>query len=129
MKFSILTFVSALLLVACAAPVKVNSPVEFPAREPAASRLRHIAVVRFERIGPTDITPQVEVALSSARLRGSPYFTLVERGRLDDALRELRLAESGIVNAATASRVGEMVAAKGIYMGSVTRGPLPVRPV
>jgi hypothetical protein len=127
-KYWLLTFISAMLLAACAGPAKVESEVQMPAKVPEASRLRHIAVVRFERIGPTDITPQVEAELSAARLRGGPYFTLIERSRLDEALKELRLAESGVVNAATASRVGQMVAAKGIYMGSVTRDDVSNQP-
>jgi hypothetical protein len=128
MNYSLLMYVTATLLVACAGPAKVDSEVQMPAKVPEASRLRHIAVVRFERIGPTDITPQVEAELSAARLRGGPYFTLIERSRLDEALKELRLAEAGIVNAATASRIGQMVAAKGIYMGSVTRDDVSNQP-
>lgn len=123
-----LLLVSTVLVAACAGPARVDSEMQMPAKVPEASRLRHIAVVRFDRIGPTDITPQVEAELSAARLRGGPYFTLVERGRLDEALRELRLGDSGIVNAATASRVGQMVAAKGIYMGSVTRDDVSNQP-
>lgn len=128
MRNLVLISALAMLLGACASPPVVESDVQLPARVPEAARLTHVAVLGFGRAGPTDIAPQVEAELSGARLAGNPYFTLVERARMDAAVKELSLASTGLINEATAARVGKMIAAKGIYTGTVTRDQVSDQP-
>lgn len=105
----------------CAMPGKLSSEMQMPARSMDAARLRSIAVLRFDATGHQDITTDIESALTSAKIDGRPYFTVVERRRLDDAIREMRLGESGLVNPANAAKLGQAIAAKGIYMGAIVR--------
>lgn len=117
-------WLAALLLpivAGCAMPGKIASEMQMRPNHPEAGRLRSIAILRFDATGHQDITPDVEAALTSATFEGRPYFTVVERRRLDEALRELRLASSGALDPSTAAKLGQMIAAKGVYMGSIAR--------
>lgn len=109
------------VLAGCAAPVKVDTDILLPPRVLEAARLKRVAVLRFDRLGGTDITADVEAQLANARVEGAPFFTLVERARLSEAMKEMRLAESGALNTTTASKLGQMIAANGLYMGGITR--------
>ena len=111
----------AIVVAGCAAPAKISSEMRMPAKSPDAARLRTIAVMPFESKGQQDVTPEIEALLASIQIEGRPYFTVVERSRLNEALKELRLGESGAIDAATAAKLGQMIAANGIYLGAVTR--------
>jgi hypothetical protein len=50
-------------------------------------------------------------------------FDLVERQQLDAILRELKLSQTDLVDPATAARIGKIVAAEGLLIGSVTATP------
>jgi Curli production assembly/transport component CsgG/Glucodextranase, domain B len=50
-------------------------------------------------------------------------FDLVERQQLEVVLRELKLSQTELVDPATAAKVGKLVAAEGILIGSVTETP------
>jgi hypothetical protein len=53
-----------------------------------------------------------------------PAFRLVERGQLDQVLKELGLQQTGLVDSATAIKLGKMVQAQAVLIGSVSdRGP------
>ncbi|MBL8339873.1 MAG: peptidoglycan-binding protein [Rubrivivax sp.] len=117
----VLAAVSVLAAGCVAPPVMVSSAVQMPARSTEASRLRTVAVLPFGARGETDVTAEVEAALVQVLVEEKKYFTLVERGRLDDAIKEMQLAGAGVVDPAAAARLGKMVAAQGIYTGAVTR--------
>lgn len=57
--------------------------------------------------------------LLTTDLARSSKVTLVERSRLSDVLRELDLARSGRVDSASAPRVGKLIRAKRLVLGSV----------
>ena len=46
-------------------------------------------------------------------------FNIVERSRLDEVLKEQKLSQSAIVDPETAARIGKIVAAESILMGSI----------
>lgn len=56
-------------------------------------------------------------------LSGSRQVRIVERGRLGEILRELDLGQSGRVDSATAPRVGRLVRAERLVLGSVETLP------
>ena len=69
-------------------------------------------------------------SLLVADLSQSASLTLVERLRVDAVLRELQLAESGRVDTVTAPRVGRLLGARQIVVGSIdmrTRNSLRVQ--
>ncbi len=61
--------------------------------------------------------------LITTDLARSGQLTLVERTRLGDVLRELDLAASGRVDSATAPRVGRLVSARRLVIGSLDELP------
>ncbi len=61
--------------------------------------------------------------LLTTDLARSGQLTLVERTRLGDVLRELDLAASGRVDSATAPRVGRLVSARRLVIGSLDELP------
>jgi hypothetical protein len=71
------------------------------------------------------VADNVREDLSSALLNVQPRaFRLVERGQLDKVLKELGLPQTGLVDSATAIKLGKMVQAQAVLIGSVSdRGP------
>lgn len=56
-------------------------------------------------------------------LQRSDQLQLVDRLRLDALLREVQLVEAGRVDPATAPRVGKLVGARRLVLGSLAQGP------
>lgn len=56
--------------------------------------------------------------IASSELLNQPGIVLIERQRLKDVLSELRLGPSGVVDGATAAKVGRMVGANYMAFGS-----------
>lgn len=115
----------------CSAPIKTATMSQMPANFSEAARLKRVVVLKFDTGGGNprdrrsesghDITSELEAQLAGVLINGQPHFTVVERARMNEALKEMRLAESGALDATTASQLGKMVAANGVYMGSVAQ--------
>lgn len=113
---------AAVALVGCAAPTSTPVAVVRPAESDRATSLRRVVVVPFEsRAGAIDITAEVESMLASVQVNGQHYFTVVERARIQQLMKELKLAESGAIREDSAAKLGRMLGAKGVYTGSITR--------
>jgi hypothetical protein len=83
------------------------------------SRLR-VALLPFERNGePSTVSRLVEEKVLGALL-DRRRFDVVERRRLDEVLRELKLSRSEAADAASTLRVGRILAAGGLLLGSLS---------
>lgn len=83
---------------------------------------RTLGVLPFaSAVGDTALTPLAYALadLLTTDLARSARLTLVERARLGDVLRELDLAAAGRVDAATAPRVGRLLQAHRLVVGSL----------
>ncbi len=118
-KIAALLF-SLQLLLACAAPTKIDTSVVLPARFHEATTIRDIAVLPFAGPDGAAFTAEIEEVLATVRIDERPYFKLVDRTNLDKILSEMKLSMSGMFDQETAGKVGKMVGAKGIYTGVVT---------
>lgn len=118
--FQSVSLVIVLVATGCATP-KVETEQLVPARSPEASRLKRVAVLPFSGLNGADVTSDVETLLAGIVIQESRYFEVVERQRLSALMSELRLASTGVIDDSTASRLGKMAAANGIYLGRVTR--------
>ena len=80
-----------------------------------------VAIARFAGIGISDPAAVEDVLedLSTALVK-TGVFQLVERSRLDDVLRELRIQNSGLVDSSTAKKLGRLVGAKAVLVGSIS---------
>ncbi|HPX12421.1 MAG TPA: CsgG/HfaB family protein [Syntrophales bacterium] len=107
-----------LLVSGCATKIKVN--MLQPAKYHQASLTRTVAVLPFEGKDGAAFASELESVLASVMIGGKPYFTLVDRMSINKTLSELQLSQSGLLDEKTASTVGRMLGAQGIYTGTVT---------
>jgi tetratricopeptide (TPR) repeat protein len=108
-----------LLINGCATkiPITMLQPAEYH----EASLTKTVAVLPFSGQGGQQITSEVEGVLGSINIDGKNYFTLVDRNALDKIMKEMKLGQSGMVDANTAAEVGKLIGAQGIYTGAVTQ--------
>ncbi len=91
-----------------------------------------IGVLPFQLLAKDDELSALGFALAdllTTDLSRSARISLVERSRLSDVLRELDLARTGRVDSASAPRVGKLVRARRLVLGSVDtlKGELRLR--
>ncbi len=80
-----------------------------------------IAVSRFKGIGisnPASVEDVLE-DLGTALVK-TGVFRLVERTQLDQVLRELKIQSSALVDSATAKKLGKLVGARAVLVGSIS---------
>jgi len=83
---------------------------------------RSMAIVPFATPANDTLLRPLSFALSDlllSDLASSPQLMLVERANMDAMLRELALVDEGVVDPRTAPRVGRLVGARRILIGSV----------
>lgn len=116
----IISFIGALLLMnGCATKVALN--MLQPAEYHQASLTKSVAVLPFNGPQGQQITAEIEGVLGSISIDGKNYFTVVDRTALDKVFGEMKLSQSGMVDQGTASKIGKLVGAQGIYTGAVTQ--------
>src|SRR4051812_45206452 len=87
-----------------------------------ADRTRRIAIMPFENLNKNDKTMDwigagIAETLTTelGRIRD---LTLVERSQLNEALKEIKLGQSGVVDTATAQKAGRAIGADSVVIGS-----------
>jgi len=118
-KWTMEKFVLCALLITtgCATTIKTN--VLMPGRVDQAAQFKSVAVMPLDGPDGKTFTSVMESTLASVIINDKQYFQIVDRGSLDKAMGEMKLAMTGMVDANTAAQVGKMVGAKGIYTGTV----------
>lgn len=95
-----------------------DAAAKLPDLNPAA-----VAVFPFaadDALARRKVNVAVEELLTEKLLR-EPRFRLLERGRLDDVLREQKLGLSGAIDSGTAAQVGKLAGVRLAVLGTVTR--------
>lgn len=85
-----------------------------------AKEPEHVAVLYFENQGNPELEP-LKVGLAQmliTDLTGEPGIVVVERAKLQAILDELELGHSGKVEGDTAAKVGKLLGAKWLILGS-----------
>jgi hypothetical protein len=108
-----------LLLAGCATQVRLN--MLLPADYHEASLMKTVAVLPFGGPDGQAVAAEFEAVLAGINIDDRQYFTLVDRSSIDRTISELKLGQSGLVEAGTAARIGGLVGAQGIYSGVVTQ--------
>src|SRR5262245_2144822 len=86
-----------------------------------ADKTRRLAILPFQNTNggkPLDYLSFAIAETLITELGRIPDLTLVERTRLNDAQREIKLGQSGAVDQATAQKVGRLLGADDIVIGS-----------
>ena len=107
------------LFAGCATKVRLN--MLLPADYHEASLTKTVAVLPFGGSNGVATAAEFEAILGSINIDNKQYFTLVDRSSIDKTISELKLAQSGLVDAGTAAKIGGLVGAQGIYAGVVTQ--------
>lgn len=93
------------------------------AASPKGQTTYRIAVMDFAPAAEGDALASLGKGLASmltTDLTGVAGFELVERARLEDVVGELKLGRSGLVDAKTAAKLGKLVAASHLVVGTFT---------
>jgi len=83
-----------------------------------------IALVEFSGVGSRETLGEASAQmheLVAARLADEPGLRLVDREKLDKALEELKLSQTGLVDPATATDVGKIVGARIFVVGKLMK--------
>ncbi|TSA47113.1 MAG: hypothetical protein D4R56_02685 [Deltaproteobacteria bacterium] len=107
------------LFAGCATQIRLN--MLLPADYHEASLTKTVAVLPFGGPGGAAAAAEFEAVLGGINIDNKPYFTLVDRSSIDKTISELKLAQSGLVDAEAAAKIGGLVGAQGIYAGVVTQ--------
>jgi hypothetical protein len=114
---------SALLCVALAGCVTGNQTPELRTMAapnfPAAANLRRVAVLPFQGPDGERATLEFESMLAQVQTSGGAYFTVIDRRTLQNAMNELRLSNSGLVDPSQLARLGKFLGVQGIYTGTI----------
>jgi len=105
------------LLPGCATKVKIN--MIQPAQYHEASLTKAVAVLPFTGPEGKEFAAEIEGVIAGIGIDDKRYFTLVDRTELDKTISEMKLTQSGLVDQKTATRLGKLVGAQGIYTGVI----------
>lgn len=93
--------------------------IKRPAKNPEAGDLQRIAVIPPNGDGSNEFTQRFESALASVKVGGQPYFQVVSRADLDEALAKQGLSRSGKVGVGSAAKVGRLLDVDGVYIPQI----------
>jgi len=80
-----------------------------------------IAVVDFRSLGLDEFVGQTIAEIIRTELIGTGKFKVLERGALQKVLEEQQLSMSGVADEQTAVKVGKLVGAKFVVVGSISK--------
>jgi len=87
----------------------------------AAAGVTRVAVLPFENLTKEGSAPGIAAEEFSLQLGKTGLFNLVERSRVEELWREQDLDTLSRFDAGTAARIGKMLGAEAVILGSVTR--------
>jgi len=111
----------ALILLYTGCATKIKTTMLAPAKSHEASTLKRIAVLTFSGRGARNLNADIEALLVKIRVNDKPYFSVVERSAMQKILREQAFHLSGAVDQKTAVKIGRLVGAEGVILGTVVR--------
>jgi len=109
-------FLLALLAFGCAP--KVDIQVTMPAKAHEATEIKKVAVFSFDGNYGKQASVEIENVLASADVKGQKYFTVVDRQNIQRVMSEQKFQTSGIVDENTAVKLGKLIGAEGVYIGT-----------
>ena len=112
----VILFLLSLLAYGCAP--KVATQVTMPAKDQEAAEIKKVAVLPFDGNYGKQASVEIENVLTSADVKGQKYFTVVDRQNIQKVMSEQKLQTSGIVDVNTAVKLGKIIGAEGVYIGS-----------
>ena len=96
----------------------------------AADKFKRIAIMPFDNLGNDKALNSLGIGIAETlitELGRIPDLTLVERTRLNDAQKEIKLGQSGAVDNTTAQKMGKFLGADAVVVGSFQRDQQKLR--
>jgi len=117
-KITLLFITTILMFLITGCAQKVNVRALEPAEIDRVSNTKKITVTSFQndRVG---LSRKIEANLASFSIDTKNYFTMISRNDFEKIIKEQKLQNSGLVEAGTAVRVGELIGAEAIISGNV----------
>ncbi len=117
MRTSVLVLLGLLLATGCSYKVKVHALQ--PAKVDRVAKTKTIAVHPFssDKIG---LSSKIEAELSSKRVDGKNYFTIISRNDIERIFREQKLQYSGLLDESTSVQAGNLLGAQALISGVVS---------
>ena len=115
-KVGIVVITGALVMSGCAQKVRIKALN--PAEVGVMASKKRVAVTNFKNDG-VGLSGKIEAELARQRLDKKPYFTVLSRKDLNKIIAEQKLQSSEMVDASTATRIGEVIGAQAIITGEV----------
>ena len=112
----VLSSIASIVFLGCSAK-KVTIKAQLPAEVDSLTKKRSLAVLPFKGDN-INFTGRLESKLASVRIKGKPYFKVVNRDKIGDVLKELKFQSSELVGQ-KAAKFGKLVGAQVIITGNV----------
>lgn len=113
--------IALLTISAFSCSTAIQTRMLVPAKSHEVARLRTIAVLPFDGPRGSQVSSDIEALFAGIQVDSTPYFSVIERTAIRKIIREQSLQLSGLVNPETAERVGRLLGAEGIILGTVTQ--------
>lgn len=109
-------------LVSCSGPVIIPVQVRAPATSGDAAKLRTVAILPFSGKGGEALSSEIAANMTNLRFDDKPYFTVVDRARVSDALTKAgKNSSEASTDPKMAIQIGKLVGATGVYSGALTK--------
>jgi TolB-like protein len=102
-------------------PAAKPTPAESPAVAQQAPKTARVAILDFKAIGASATVAEAVTENLANAIVGSQCFTVLERGQIQQALKEQSFGQTGLVDAKAAVSLGKILGANVIVVGSVTK--------
>ncbi len=104
----------------------VKTQVLLPARCDAAGSVRRVAVAPFSGVywytsRSRNLAAGAEAALAGVKVKGKPYFTVLDRQNFNRVVSEQKISLSNLADPTTAAKVGKIAGVEALLTGRVVK--------
>lgn len=124
MKILFFCLISLFILTSCSQKVTLST-VE-PAKVDRIAQMKKISVMPFEN-DDIKFASNLQASLAQKNVYGKPYFTVINRDKIDEILKEQKFQYSGLVDKKTTVKIGKLIGVQSIITGNITDASLHKR--
>ncbi len=117
---------SALIILVCGCSTTPTLPDELVFRPAGLKQpvdlkgIRRLAIMEFRNYTENKEAPARVEGLLTEELRKSRRFELLERSQMEQALKEVALGQTGLVDEKTAKEAGKLISADAVLVGEIS---------
>jgi len=107
------------MIASCSSIPQITTNVMMPSKYDEPTKLRRIAVIPFDGYHGNEISKAIESDIASVRVGEDLFYTVVERDKIDQVIKESLISSSAVIDENTVVEVGNILGVEAIYMGQV----------